>query len=529
MKSSDYWERRQVQDAFNVFQKAEDTADQISKLYLKASRYLSLEADEIFEKYMTKHGLSEAEARRLINTLQDRTSLDELLQKIRNGDRDQSKKELLSQLEAPAYQARLERLRQIQNQLDLVMKNVYQQERSFSTSFYTDLANESYYRTIYNIQQRADAAFSFGHVSAKVIDQVINSRWSGKNYSERIWGNTQTLAQNLKEELLINLVTGRTNREASRIIANKFGQGASNARRLVRTESNYVTTEMNFKAYEECGIEEYQYLATLDLRTSLICRNLDGKIFLVKERQIGKNCPPMHPWCRSTTISVVDRSLIDKMQRSAIDPSTGKQIKVPRSMTYWEWYNKYVKGKPVVELEEKKIKNHSSDRTQHEKYKKILGNEVPEKLDDFQNLKYNDTERWDAIKNSFRRSSTANTAFSDLAEPLQLKHVRKVLSDLGISYGETKISIIRDPELIGKGYYGWTDPKMKVVQLYPDAFTSRMELVKTLGHERVHLEQMKLFGPAKNNEEALYYERGPRFSEDYWWEEYRRRTNYDGQ
>ena len=343
MKSSDYWEQRQVQDAFNVFQKAENTADQISSIYLKSSRYLSLEADAVFEKYRTKHGLSEAEARCLLDTLQDKTSLDELLQKLQNGDKDKSKQRLLSQLEAPAYQARLERLKQLQSQLDLIMRNVYQQEKTISYDFYTDLAKESYYRSIYNIQQRAEAAFSFSHVSAKVIDQVVNSRWSGTNYSERIWGNTQVLAHDLKEELLINLVTGRTNREAAAVIANKFGQGASNARRLIRTESNYVSTELNFKAYEECGIEEYQYLATLDLKTSKICRKLDGEIYPVKERQIGKNCPPMHPWCRSTTISVIDRPLIDKMQRSAIDPVTGKRIKVPMNMSYRCWYDMHVK------------------------------------------------------------------------------------------------------------------------------------------------------------------------------------------
>lgn len=405
MKSSDYWKRRQVQDAFNVYQKAEDVADQISKLYQRASRYLSLQADDVFEKYQSKHGLSESEARQLINTLQDRTSLDDLLQKLQNGDKDESKRQLLSQLEAPAYQARLERLRQIQNQLDLIMQKVYQQEKKFSTSFYTDLANEAYYRGIYNIQQRVDAAFSFGHLSAKTMDKVINSRWSGKNYSERIWGNTQTLAQNLKEELLMNLVTGRTNREAAFVIANKFGQGASNARRLVRTESSYVSGELNFKAYEECGIEEYQFLATLDLKTSLICRKLDGLIFLIKDRKVGVNCNPMHPWCRSTTISVVDRLLIDKMQRSAIDPSTGKHIKVPRSMTYQQWYDKYVKGKPEVELEEKKIQNRSSDRAQYQKYRKILGKDIPEKLDEFQNMKYNDSEKWEYTKLDYKRQN----------------------------------------------------------------------------------------------------------------------------
>ncbi len=341
---SSYWERRQAEDMFHYMEEAESAADQVAALYRKASRYLSLQADQIFDRYKTNHGLSEVEARQLINTLHDLTSINDLLQRLRNGDKTENKQELLKQLEAPAYQARLERLRQLQNQIDLIMQNVYQQEKDFSTSFYTDLAREAYYRNIFNIQQRAEAAFSFVHVSQKQIDLVLNSRWSGENYSKRIWKNTQALAKDIKEELLINLVTGRTNREAARIIANKFAQGSSNARRLIRTESNFLSCELNFKAYEECGVEEYQYLAILDLRTSKVCRELDGKIFQVKDRKVGTNCPPMHPWCRSTTISVIDRALIAKMKRSAIDPATGKRIKVPRSMNYQEWYDKYVNG-----------------------------------------------------------------------------------------------------------------------------------------------------------------------------------------
>lgn len=399
---SDYWQRRQVEDMYRFMQKAEETAAQISRLYLKASRYLSYRAGDIFERYQTKYGLSEREARQLINTLQDKTSLEELLQRLRNGDKTEEKKELLKQLEAPAYQARLERLRKLQDQLDQVMQEVYQQEKSISTDFYIDLANEAYYRSLFRLQQRAEVAFSFNYVNAKQIDQVVNSKWSGENYSSRIWKNTNALAKALKEELLVNLVTGRTNREAAAIIANKFAQGSSNARRLVRTESNFLSTELNFTAYEEAGIEEYQYLATLDLKTSPICRSLDGQIFPVKDRKVGTNCPPMHPWCRSTTVSVVKREWITDMQRSATDPATGKAIKVPRSMTYVQWYDKYVRGKPEVELTEKKLKNHPADRTQHQKYRKVLGDEIPEKLDDFQNMKYNKPEKWNELKEAYR-------------------------------------------------------------------------------------------------------------------------------
>lgn len=403
MNKLSYWERRQVENMYHYMQKAEDVADQISKLYLKASRWLSLESDEIFERYMTKHNLSETEARKLLNTLMERTSIDEMIQKLKTGDYDGKREELIAKLESPAYCSRIERLKQLQNQLDYVMKNIYNQEKDISTSHYIDLANEAYYRTIYDMQQRAQAAFSFSNIDQKVIDSVINSKWYGKNYSNRIWNNTRALARDIKEELLINLVTGRTEREVSDIIANKFAQGSSIARRLVRTESAYLSSELNFKAYEDMEVDEYQFLATLDLRTSEICRKMDLMFFKVKDRKVGVNCPPMHPWCRSTTVPIVDRKYLEGKRRAARDPVTGKTIYVPRSMDYAEWYAKYVKSEPKAKMEEKKIKNQSSDREQHKKYLEILGNDVPKSFAEFQEMKYNNTERWKFTQLDYKR------------------------------------------------------------------------------------------------------------------------------
>lgn len=402
MSKLSYWERRQVENMYYYMEKAENAADQISKLYLKASRWVSLEADEIFERYVTKHRLSDAEARRLLNTLQDKTSIDEIIQKLKSGNYDGSKDDLVAQLESSAYRSRIEHLKQLQNQLDFVMKNVYEQEKIVSTSHYLDLANEAYYRTIYDMQQRTQAAFSFQHIDSKEIDKVVNSKWSGKNYSNRIWSNTKALAQDIKEELLINLVTGRSNKEVADIIANKFAQGSSVARRLVRTESAYLSAELNFKAYKEMDIEEYQFLATLDLKTSEICRKMDLMFFKVRDRKVGVNCPPMHPWCRSTTVPIVDRKYLEGKQRAARDPVTGKTIYVPRDMTYDEWYAKYVKGKSETELAEKKIKNQTSDRKQYDRYREVLGEDAPKSFAKFQEMKYNNGEKFAQLGRQYK-------------------------------------------------------------------------------------------------------------------------------
>lgn len=118
----------------------------ISKLYQKASGYISHELDRIFERYKRKHHLTDVEAYRLLNTLGDKTSLDGLKQALKVPGRGQTAADLLAELESPAYQARLERLQQLQNQIDLTMQEIYNQEKVRNTSHYVDLANEAYYK-----------------------------------------------------------------------------------------------------------------------------------------------------------------------------------------------------------------------------------------------------------------------------------------------------------------------------------------------------------------------------------------------
>ena len=403
MKNDSYWENRVAWDMYHRMEDAEQTADLLVKVYRNSSMLLTHKAKDIFEKYMTKHGVSETQAWNLLNTMQDRTSMEELLNALRNKDSDKTKQELLRELEAPAYRVRIERLQDLLRQVDTVMQEVYQQEQLFDTSFFQNLCEDTYYHSIYSIQKRTGYGFSFSNISQKQISQVLSMNWSGSHYSQRIWKNTQELSETLKQELLVSLLTGRTDRETSEVIMNRCGAGAMQARRLVRTESCFLSGELTARSYEECGIEKYRYLATLDLRTSKICRELDGKIFSMKDRKAGKNYPPMHPWCRSTTISVIDEDELRNMKRRAYNPKTGRTETVPANMTYDQWYKKYVKGNAQAEAEEKSVQNAASDKKQYERYREILGKDAPKRFADFQEMKYNDTEKWRFTKLDYQR------------------------------------------------------------------------------------------------------------------------------
>lgn len=54
------------------------------------------------------------------------------------------------------------------------------------------------------------------------------------------------------------------------------------------------------------GIEKYEFVAEVDSKTSDICLELNGKIFNIKDAEVGKNLPPMLPNCRSTIVPFVE-------------------------------------------------------------------------------------------------------------------------------------------------------------------------------------------------------------------------------
>ena len=398
-----YWENRQAQNMFEYMEDAEEVSKELADIYAKASRHLNYEIEEIYNKFKTKHHLTDAEAKRLLNTLRNKTDIAELKKALAQ---DPKNADLLAELESGAYRARIERLEQLQTEVDRMMQEVFEQEKKVTTSHYVDLATNSYYREIYNVQRRVGFQFSFSAVDPQAVALLLESKWSGANYSQRIWKNTKGVADDLKEQMLIGLLTGKSEEEMAREIANKYAAGAFEARRLVRTESNFISGQMQLAAYKECKSEEYDFVATLDLRTSKICRELDGKTFKVKDGKPGVNMNPMHPFCRSTTMIHMDDELKKRLKRDAWDPEKKEWKKVPATMNYNEWYKKNVANNPKALAAEKMIKNHASDKKQYERYRSVMGKRAGKTFEDFQETKYNNPEKWEEIKTQYRETRT---------------------------------------------------------------------------------------------------------------------------
>lgn len=333
-----YWEDRQSETLESILKKADISSDEISRLYGKSSSYLNEKIQGIFDRYRSKYNLSIQEAKQLLNSLDDSTSYDEMMKSLKNS-RGEEKEQLLKKLEAPAYRYRINRLQETQQSIDDIMRNVYMQENEISTYHYIDTAQESYYRTIYNIEQDLGYELNFSNISSEHVDKLIKSKWSGKNYSQRIWNNTQSLAKELKENLLMGVLTGMTEKEMADNLTERFQVGSFKARRLIATESAYISTMMDIEAFKEADVEIMRFVAIHDLKTSEICQQHDGKYIRVDKAIAGSNVPPLHPNCRSFMIPVIDEEF-DRNLKRRVRKADGTYEIVDANETYEQWYER---------------------------------------------------------------------------------------------------------------------------------------------------------------------------------------------
>lgn len=350
MNNKDYWSQRKANLIYEQMDKAEKQADKFDRVYEEAKAYLDKEINKIFDKFQRDYGLSENVARQVLKTMKDKKDLADLRRMLEARPNDPNIQRLLADLDSPAYTYRMKRLERLSADLDLMRSSIYLSEKQGSDDFYGDLMKDSYYKAVFDLQQQTGLAYHFSGLPETEIKRLQGLKWTGEAYSDRIWSNTGALASSVKDELLVSLMTGRSVRDTSQAIAERFEVGKGKARRLVRTESAFFHNQMELLSYEDAEITKYKFVAVLDKRTSHICQEHDNKVYNTDEAVPGVNYPPLHPWCRSTTIAHDEDIDYSKLERRARNPETGKVEYVPADMSYKEWYSKYVEKPREREL-----------------------------------------------------------------------------------------------------------------------------------------------------------------------------------
>lgn len=337
---TDYWKNRFIKSTKDVFDSDEEYVKEIFKIYESTIEDLD---SEIFKLLNSMEDVSMAEAKKLLNKYEIR-SFKSGLDEFRKASKGFISPDVEKELDIVSRRVRISRLQAMQVSMKSKVATLLNKEQKKLFAHLSNKFTSSYYKDLYELQ-RITGYKNINSLSKDFVNNILSTSWTndGENFSDRIWKRKDKLLNTLDTELRQGLITGKKPDEITKAISDKLEVSKSNAKRLVLTESSAIHSQSRKAMYERMGVEKYEVVATLDLRTSHICRKLDGKVFDVKDYERGITAPPFHVYCRSTTVPYYNDDIQAEIEntRMARDPETVKSVRV-EDLTYKEWYEKYV-------------------------------------------------------------------------------------------------------------------------------------------------------------------------------------------
>lgn len=216
-------------------------------------------------------------------------------------------------------------------------------------------ANYEYQLLTNTIPQEVQVVVPVARVSASQVYAAAMARpFQGKLLSEFTRDIEAARMTRIRDAVRIGFVEGETISQMVRRIRGTRTAGYADglletdrraAEAIVRTSVNHLSnvTRQAFYAENDDLVSEWQFLATLDGRTTVTCASLSGKTF-----PVGKGPqPPRHINCRSTSVPVV-KSAWEALglSKDEIDPGTQASMdgQVAGDLNYSDW----LRGKPAA-------------------------------------------------------------------------------------------------------------------------------------------------------------------------------------
>lgn len=310
----------------------------LAAYYEQALADIQRDIAALYGRFAKDNKLSMAEAHRLLTGDEYRVwrmSMEEYLQGIESGS------VLSEELDTLAMRSRISRLDKLYAETLKSLDQLGRKTEDRMGDFLEEAYKDRFYHGIYDVAEKTGTMKADVAVDDDTAKKVIAAPWSGKSYSQRIWKNDQLLGQTLRTTILSGVHRGLSVPQMAKMVEDKMNAGLSNAKRLVRTEMNYVQNCAAVDSIKESGMKYYRFIATLDRRTSSTCRSHDGHVYSIDEYRPGGNAPPLHPNCRSTIAGSLKGWHSEEGTRAARDID-GKTIHVPKGMTYGDWKSKFI-------------------------------------------------------------------------------------------------------------------------------------------------------------------------------------------
>lgn len=345
-KSAEYWAKRFELLESAMHDKSTDTLKEIERLYNKAIKETDKDIRAWYQRFADNEGISFAEAQKVLQKGELKAFKMDVEEYIEKGKTLQYSQKWASELERASARVHVSRLEALKFQMQQHVEELTAKKSDKITNLMKDVYKDSYYRGLFEINKGVGIGSTFAKINKDQIEKVIFKPWTadGSNFSEKIWGKHRPeLVKKLHDGLTLNLIHGKSPDELVKKLSKDFEVDKHRIKTLVYTEQAYFQSLATREMYEKMGVEKYEVNATMDHRTSQLCREMDGKVFETKDYMPGVTANPFHPNCRTTTTPYIDDEFEQGMEK-LVKNEDGSYYTVPANMKYDEWYRGFVEG-----------------------------------------------------------------------------------------------------------------------------------------------------------------------------------------
>lgn len=345
MGADSYWARRSIEREEEWNKKSRETIEkELAAHYERSAQRIQANIEQLYGKFADDNGISIIKAKKLINGPEFRTWKKDIEEYMKEYKEIGNPKTLL-ELNTLSMRSRISRLDKLYGDTLIEIDKLGQKTNASITGFLKSAYKDNRLHSAYELAKRGKGPLQVAIDNAHMED-ILRTPWSGKNYSERIWKNADKLTKTIQHTILNGVHRGLSVNKLAKEVQQRMGVGKSDAVRLVRTELNYVHNQATLDSLKAAHMEYFQFIATLDKRTSSTCRQHDNNIYSVADAEVGTNVPPLHPRCRSTIAGTLDKKATSGYRTGKIEKANKSEPtryeKVPRNMDYDNWKAVYV-------------------------------------------------------------------------------------------------------------------------------------------------------------------------------------------
>jgi len=295
-----YWIEREKNNLTVELMKDDEVSREMKRIIENAMETCRKEIESFYTRYANKEGITVAEAKKAVDEFDVLAHQNMAKQYVKNKDFSNKANERLRLYNVTMRINREELLLSALNTHLIAATNDIEHTMN---DYLEDGAIREFKRQ----------AGILGNISIKQSDihAIVNASYYDATWSERLWDNMDDVRKVVDEAVKNTILRGRHPQESVKRLRELTGRSEYEARRLLISEVSRVQTEAKRLSYEEMDILEYKYLAIINDRTTQTCKSLHGKTFKVSDMKVGINAPPMHQFCRSTTVPTKRKEEMD--------------------------------------------------------------------------------------------------------------------------------------------------------------------------------------------------------------------------